>query len=101
VSLPIFKNDDSVFQLMQTSWAASINPVIELPINNGHLLQKVSLISGTSQVNHLLARKLQGWFIVRQRSAASIYDNQDNNQTPQLTLSLISSAAVVVDLFVF
>lgn len=101
MSLPIFHTDNKDFQLMQTGWAQQLNPVIELPFNKGILLQNISLLTGSNTVNHKLGRKLQGWVITRIRSNASVYDTQDLNQTPQLTLSLVASGNVTVDLLVF
>lgn len=99
--LPVFANDDKDFQLMQSRWTSILDPVITNPSNNVIILKNVALISGTNIINTLINRKLQGWRIIRQRAAANIYDNQDNNQTPQLTLLLISDANVVVDLEIF
>lgn len=67
----------------------------------GVILEKISLIAGNNTINHKLDRNLQGWFIIRQRSSASIYDKQDSNQIPDKTLILNSSADVTVDIFVF
>lgn len=78
-----------------------MNPVLALPQTNSSILSNVQLKVGSNVINHGLGRTLQGWSLVRQRAAASIYDNQDNNQTPALTLVLVSSAAVSVDLEVF
>jgi len=44
---------------------------------------------------------LTGWNPTRIRASATIFDTQDSNQTPQLTLNLVASANVVVDLLVF
>jgi hypothetical protein len=88
-------------QDMQNKWATAIEPTLNAPTAQPILLKNVSLNSGTTNVNHTLGQKLQGWMIVRRRGPATIYDNQDNNQNPQLTLTLVSSAAVVVDLLVF
>lgn len=67
----------------------------------GVILEKISLIAGNNTINHKLDRNLQGWFIIRLRSSASIYDKQDSNQIPDKTLILNSSADVTVDIFVF
>ena len=99
--LPIFKSDDQQAMLMQTSWSKELNPLIALPTNQGSILQNVSLSTGSNTINHKLGRKLQGWWLVRKRAAASVYDTQDSNQMPSLTLLLTSSADVVVDIFVF
>jgi hypothetical protein len=101
VSLTIFKNDDRDFQLMQTSWSQELNPLLRNPVSSGRILKFVTLETGNNVVNHGLGRKLQGWFIVRQRATGSFYDTQDQNERPQLTLNLVSSATVTVDIFVF
>ncbi len=88
-------------QSLQNKWATILNPIIANPTNSTLILKNVNLVAGTNVINHLLGQKLQGWSIVRQRAAASIYDLQDNNQSPQLTLVLSASAPVVVDLEVF
>lgn len=87
--------------LMQTKWAQELNPVIANPILQNNILKNISLVSGANVVNHKLGRNLVGWQIIRQRSAASFFDTQDTNQTPELTLNLNASAPVIVDLVVF
>ncbi len=101
MALTNFQDTNKNFQLMQSDWASKINPVLVNPIVNGIILKSVSLIIGSNTINHKLGRKLQGWLLVRQRAAASIFDLQDANAMPDLTLVLSSSAAVVVDLYVF
>jgi len=101
-TLPQFKTDIRELGQMQTTWATQLNPLIKNPANNSSILQSVSLSAGSNTINHKLGRKLQGWALVRQRGvAASVYDNQDSNQYPDLTLILVSSAPVVVDILVF
>lgn len=99
--LPNFQNDDKDFQLMQNSWSSKLNPLIANPMNSVSILKNVVLAIGSNTINHKLGKKLTGWQIVRQRASATIYDNQDNNQSPALTLVLISSGAVTIDLAVF
>ncbi len=101
MSLVQFQSPDRNFQLMQNAWAAELNPLLRNPANKSIILENVQLQAGSNTINTLLGRKLQGWSIVRQRGPAQIYDNQDNNQTPELTLILISSAAVSVNIEVF
>lgn len=101
MQLPKFPTVDRALSLLQTRWAQLINPVISLPMVNQNTLKNVSLKTGTNSVNHLLGRNLQGWFLIRQRASASIYDNQDNNIHPDISLTLVTSADVVVDLVVF
>lgn len=101
MSLPSFNTRIQEFSLMQSAWATQLDPVINLPTNKGLILKEVQLVTGSNLVNHRLSRNLQGWFIIRQRGPASVYDTQDTNQQSTLTLSLVSSANVSVDLFVF
>lgn len=101
MQLPQFQNNDKDFQLMQNKWASILNPVIANPVNSNNILKNVKLGSGLNTIDHLLQRPLQGWIIVRQRGAATFYDQQDSNQSPQLTLKLNSSAAVSVDILVY
>lgn len=85
---------------MQTTWAQQLNPLISNPLTQGQLVS-AELINGITIVNHKLGRKLIGWLIVGIDGAAQVYDNQASNQTPQLTLSLTSDAAVSCNLWVF
>jgi len=86
---------------MQTSWASKINPVLLSPPNNSLILKQVQLVIGQNAINHRLGQRLQGWNIVRKRAAADIYDTQDANPNPTLTLWLVSDANVVCDIEVF
>lgn len=85
----------------QTVWAQAINPALSCPLVKGQLLKDVELSNGQTVINHLLGRKLQGWFIVGIDAAATVYDSQATNQTPQLTLVLNSNAVCTANLWVF
>lgn len=86
---------------MQQQWAALLNPLLAGPIANGQLLSSIALNAGVTVINHGLARKLQGWFLVGVNGLSNIYDNQDTNPATDRTLSLTSSAAVTVSIWVF
>jgi hypothetical protein len=86
---------------MQTKWASQLNPVLANLLVQGQMLMDQKLNNGVTIVNHKLGRDLIGWFIVGINGAATVYDNQATNQTPQLTLNLTSNAAVTVNLWVF
>lgn len=87
--------------MMQVTWATALDPIISNPATNPTILKNVPLVVGTNVINHKLGRKLQGWKIVRKRASADIYDEQDTNQMPQLTLVLVSDAIVTIDLECF
>lgn len=101
MALPLYKSDDNSFTLMQTAWATQLNPIVQLPLVQGLVLQNVTLKAGDNTIDHRLGRKLQGWILTRVRAAATIYDKQDANQLSSRTLVLNSSAPVVVDIYVF
>lgn len=108
MSLPLFQGPDKNLNLLQNTWAALINPVLNRPQNKSVILTSVPLIAGTSGniINHGLNRRLQGWRMVRIRASATFYDMQDTNKYPELTLILVSSAGtsavpIVCDIEVF
>lgn len=83
---------------MQNKWSTIIEPIIAKSLLKGQLLTQINLINGSTVINHKLQRQMQGWFIVDQDSAASIYRSQPLNT---LTLTLTSDAATTISLWVF
>jgi len=101
MSIAKVQTDDRNVNQLQNNIISGVNPVLKNPLVNGNILTSVLLNSGNNTVNHKLNRKLQGWFLVRQRAPADVSDNQDNNQNQDTTLVLVASAEVTVDLYVF
>lgn len=89
------------WSLLQTNWSALLDPILGRKQNQSNILSGVALANGTTVVNHLLGRKLAGWKIILQDASASVFDNQSTNQTPELTLILVSNAATTVSIEVF
>jgi hypothetical protein len=87
--------------LMQQRWASQLNPVLANLLVQGQLLPNIVLLSGANVINHKLGRDLIGWFITRKNDAANIYDTQDINQMPDLTLNLTSDMTVKISVWVF
>ena len=91
-----------VINSIQQAAADSINPMISKIQNDSVILSNVTLTSGKrNTINHLLNRNLQGWKIIRQRAESRIWDQQDHNPSPNLTLWLWTANTVVVDIEVF
>jgi len=86
------------WNLANTKWAASLNPVLKNPLNDVSIIENISLTTGTNVINHMLGRTQQGWFLVDQQGIASIFRNAPFNSS---TLSLSSSANVLVSIGVF
>ncbi len=93
-------SDRNVNQL-QKNVQFALDPILTNALVYGRLIENVNLVSGSNTIDHGLGRVLQGWIIVRKRSDAAIYDNQDNNSQPGVSLILVSDAAVSVNLYVF
>jgi hypothetical protein len=108
MNLPIFQIPEETqgirqgVMLLQTKWAAILNSLIANPSNSMNILPNISLVSGTNTINHLLGHNLRGWIITRMiGSYSEIYDLQNTNQMPGLTLVLVSSAPTICDIGVF
>lgn len=86
------------WELANPLWAQALNPVVNNPLNNVRILQNQNLINGVTVINHGLGRTMLGWFLTDIAGAATIYRSQPFNGT---TLTLTSSAAVVVNIGVF
>jgi hypothetical protein len=87
---------------LSTKWASILNVLLNNSTLNRSVLPNISLAIGSNTIPHKLGRPLQGWNTCRIHGVAtSLYDLQDTNQMPELTLVLHSTAATVVDLEVF
>lgn len=93
--------NDRIINMIQDNISDVVDHIATKDIIFGEVIQKVSLTTGSNTISHRLGRTLIGWFIIRQRSSASVYDLQDSNANPELFLKLQSSANVTVDLYVF
>lgn len=89
------------WDLANPKWAATLNPVIGNPLVNGLVLSNIPLVSGTNVINHKLGRNLQGYIVILKSANVDIYDSQQTNQMPDLTLRLISSGTATISLYVF
>ena len=100
MNLPIFKDDDQTLMLMQTKWAAILNPLLGNQLTQGNFLQNVSLKSGDNTINHKLGKKLTGYLVTNMTGAfAQLYSK--TTSTPDLTFILNSNGTTTVDLYVF
>lgn len=87
--------------MLQTQWPQQLDPILANPASNVSILKSQVLVSGKNVINHKLGAPLQGWYTTRVRQSVQLYDQQDSNPTPQLTLVLIASAAATIDLAVY
>lgn len=94
MSLPLHLS----LELMSQKWKSQLDPLLVIPMLDGIQLNNVALINGATVINHKLQRQMQGWMMTDINGAATIYRSQPFNPT---TLTLTSSAAVVVSIWVF
>lgn len=82
-------------------WSTILGPIIDNPLTKGNIIKDIQLKVGVNVINHKLGRPLLGWYTTRVRSAVQLYDEQQTNAMPNLTLILVSDAIAVIDLAVF
>lgn len=99
--LPLIQSSVSTINMVQNRWKSILDVLLGNPSLDCSILSDISLVPGANVINHKLGRKLQGWRIVRVNGSVSIYDIQDSNTIPELTLILHSSTNVVISLEVF
>lgn len=99
-SIPVIYTDDRAVNQTSLNTQTAVNN-INRSAQNGTILNSVSLSAGANQVPHKLGKNLTGWYMVRQRSAATFYDTQDTGAQKSVFLYLNASAACVVDIYVF
>jgi hypothetical protein len=85
---------------LQSKWPSQLNPVLANLLINGQLLTDQALINGTTVVNHMMGRQLNGWFLVAPQGAATVYQAAQQ-PNPTLTLTLVSDAAITTGIWVF
>jgi len=82
-------------------WSSQLNPILQNPLINGQILSGIKVKSGTNVINHGLQQNLQGYIVIMNSANVTFYDTQQKNQTPQLTLQLVSSGIATISLYVF
>jgi hypothetical protein len=93
------QTDNRVLNQIQDNVQRALQPLVTSPLSDGLILENVSLAVGSNSVTHPLGRAVKGWTTMRVRAAATFYDTQDSNPTPDKTLQITASAAATVDLF--
>ncbi len=85
--------------LANTKWAATLNPILALPILNGIQLDNISLATTTPKaINHLLQRNPQGWFVLDNTANSVVWRTKAFNDT---TITLEASAATTISIWIF
>jgi hypothetical protein len=103
IQLRQVQSDDRELNQAQNNIIDVLNPILR---NNpdlfGVLLKSIQLKAGANVIGTGLGKPVEGWYIVRKRSAADIYDQQDSSNSAIFgTLTLNASDDVNVDIIVY
>jgi hypothetical protein len=99
MQLPSFNTSDTTLSLMQSRWAAILNPLLAQPLNNApSILTGIVLAAGDNVINTKLGRQAQGWVITDSNAGVTVYRNAPFNA---LTLTLNSTGAATISLLIF
>lgn len=94
--------DDENLERLQSSLKSVLDVVTDVQILDGTQLTNVSVKTGQSNfINHGLGRSPLGWIVTRKKSAADVWDAQDDNKSKDRTLDLRSDADVTLDIWIF
>lgn len=87
------------WELANTKWAGTINPVLAIPFLDGNAIKGINLIANIPQaINHLLQRVPQGWFLLDNTANTNVWRTAEFNQ---FTLSLESTLDTQISIWVF
>ena len=88
-----------VVNQLQGNIETSVSSMVVKVQNDSEILTNVRLTAGQNNIiNHTLRRPLIKWSIIRIRSQARIWDDQDNNPSPELSVWLHTDTNVTVDI---
>lgn len=102
VTIPYQQTADRQLNQFQQALRSALQPITSLPTSSSTILTNIALVTGqVNTINTGLGYPLSGWYIIRQRAQAVIWDSQDSNTNPNNTLILNTSANVTVDIIIF
>jgi hypothetical protein len=94
-------SDDPVIEELQDNAEPVMRHVEKAFSLNGVLKKKETITTGSTDITHGLGRVPIGFVIIRRRGNATVWDLQDDNTNATKTLTLIASADVEVDVWIF
>ena len=97
----LLKDLPRVFNTIQEHIIQAVKPLLTDPFLDGVLISDLELAVGDNIIDHGLGRKYQGYLITKQNAVSSFYLSSTTNNSQHLTIILVASAAVTIDLRVF
>lgn len=101
IKIPYQQSKDTSFNLFQTNLAQALSPVTSQPMAKSKIIPNIKLKAGINTIQTGLGYPLTGWYLIRQKQQAQIWDDQDSNKDPNNSLILYASAAVEISLVIF
>ena|SRR6267154_239229 len=99
--LPLFTTfSNQNFVQMSSQWKSLLDPVLANPILNGHLISQIKLINGSTTIDHLLGRRMVGWFLTDIDGVGTVY-RAASLPFNDKTFILVSNASMNVSIWVF
>lgn len=84
-------------QRLQANIEDAVSATLKNPLLDGNLLKSVALVSGDNKIAHKLARKINGYVVVKKNSAATLYDVADDESF----LTINASASATISIWIF
>lgn len=85
---------------LQDAVSDSVGPLTNVPLLDYVWKRDVALASGANQIGHGLGRPWRGYIVTRRNAAVTVHDPDEQPMRDRL-VTLQSSGAAVVDLFMF
>jgi len=87
---------------LQSNIAGAFSQILGKDNLDRVLLKDISLVPGLNKVPHTLGRPISGWEVCRpRRGYAWLWEDDINNQSPNLLNYIYSAASCLIDLEVF
>ena len=87
------------WELARTKWAATLNPVLSLPILGGQQITGISLSAAVpKEIPHSLGQIVQGWILVDNNAASTIHRTQPLNAK---TITLQASINSIISIWIY
>jgi hypothetical protein len=96
----IWSQNEEVTRL-QSHLKQTLAPLLDLPIQDGVLIQDISIETTDTLVQHKLGRNYEGWIVTRLKDNAVIYESTTSNANTDIHIILKGSAACTADLYFF
>ncbi len=88
-----------VINQLQSNIENAVSPLVSASQNDSTILSGIVLVAGqVNRINHTLNKPLTKWIAIRVKGECRLWDSQDANSEPHLTLFLHTDTDVSVDL---